>query len=530
MFHVLNDDELVNVFLILFICSNANDPFNFVQTCKRFAAVFGVNANGTGSIHYVNFLYSKKVRCSSHAEKVDKVLNIGFKKQLEFEKPFHDMVRSFMKADSVNAMHCSSSCCERSRKTFNENVNRKYKLVGMLPTVRCVCVATDPEGNPVEFSLYSAFGGKIFLSKTLRDKDSGKVLCETTVNETELPTLDKHVDSISCSPCGKYLVYRRSAPTRTFFCWNTTLTTEATLAVNQICDMEKLLIDQLKIPFLAYSINPMHVWWAQDSTMFIAWKIVAAGTAYVSYPQHGFAITALDVDSKAQRSALFFEYGIEFNLTFSEWFVIKSQLYARGDTSMIVYDFSGGPDNIKTSYVSCLAKDNDLLGQASHELFRELSSCCISKDGTKLAVFCYACDHEYRQRPNAPANVDISDDFMLMVLFTRSTDGKFYYRQNGQNDECFLPYHSDIQACPHFEIAFSPCNSIIQVIYSPNKFIQTYNNNTSLAFPSAYFVRINSTKIQRTTPIVNTKVRAFCWDNKSLIVLPKHGCVRLVPK
>lgn len=527
MFHVLNDDEVVKVFLFLFICSDRDEPFNLVQTCKRFSEMFGVWANGIGSAHYKNFVHSKKVRCSSIAEKADKVLNLGFTRQLEMETPFHRIIQSFMKADSVNAMHCSSTCCERSRKAFNNNGNMQYKLVEMLPSVRCVCTATSPGGHQVEFSMYTAFEGQCFLSKTIRDKASGATLCQQTLNETHSPFLDRLVHSISCSPCGRHLIYWRSEPVDNCLHWDTLFNDRDVEVVNEL-DLQ-LSYQQLCIPFQNAFIKPLKIWWPDDSTMLIAWNVISDGTANDALEiQSGIVITAQDVHWLNQRLVMPFQYGNPMNLSFSGWYVIKGRTYMDRKSSILVYDFSAGPNDIKTLCVSCLDEDNSLLGRASHELFSGLARPCISQNGSKLAILAYTCEHEYKQRPAKPRDTRLVDDHMIMVLFTRSADGNFYYRQNGHNDECFLPIKTAVQGVTNFVLGFSPCESIVHVIYTGNKF---NTPNDAYAYPSAYFVRIDNKQIRRTMPVMNTKVRELCWDYKgSLTVLPKHGAVRLVPK
>ena len=529
MFHVLNDDEVIKVFIFLFIHSDENEPFNFLQTCKRFSEMFGVNANGIGSAQYINFVHSKRVRCSSLAEKIDKVLNLKFTEQVAIEAPFHHMVQCFMKADSVNTMHCSSICCEKSRKTFNENESMRYKLLGTMPTGRCVCAATDSYGNPVEFSLYRAFGGICFLSKTIHDKDSGARMCEITLNERQIPSINKNVDSISCSPCGTHLIYRCNL---SYYHWDTSVNDAPASSVKEIRYL-KIPLEELAIPYTVAGLvdsQPMQVWWTRCSTMLIAWQVIPDGTEHDSADpnQRGFAITAQDVDGTNQRLVMSFQYGNEFNLTFSGWYVIKDRVFMDQKKSILVYDFSNGPDDVKTSSVSCLNEDNAYIGQASHELFVGLCHPCISHDGNKLAILAYACEHEYKQRPAKPVDTRLVDDHMIFVLFTRSADGKFYYRMRGHNDECFFPVKTAIQGVTNFELGFSPCESIVHVIYASNRYNTHYD---AYAYPSGCFVRIMNKQIKRTQPVFNTKIREICWDYpKSLIVLPRHGAVRFVPK
>ena len=528
-FGVLNDDEFVIIFNYLVSYGSAKDPFHFVLTCRRFANVLGVgggdggdggDGGGVGAGVYKNYIHSKMVRCTDFSERTHKAFNLGFTAQFNAENRSNQMVKAFMGADAVNTLHCSSSCCETARRAFNEDPNTRYHVIQILPTARLVCSTTDECGRSVHFVYYSE-QPNFFISKRTYCADHMS-WNQQLLTPKMLPELDRRVFGISCSPGGRFLCIRRLEPEAKFvYIWDT---------------LENQILNPVLTAIKDESFHPpggpqgaaFECWWASDRSdsnnpkLLISWTTVAGD----------FAITKQNGDGTNQEVAMR-QHGLgPVNIYFSSWYAIIFRTHRVNHKEQIctVADFSNGPDHVKKATVSCFEKDDPVIGQAGFELFDTPVDMCISENGQKLAIIAHRCEYCYKIRPDKHKGVDVpaANDHLILVLFTLSENKNFYYRHFGARDEVFIPFIPSIQSVGSFEIGFSPCESIIHIVYWYNVCITV---NDSYPVPSAYFTRLTKDGIQRTRAVRNTKVRALSWgDQQSLVCMPKYGALKFVPK
>jgi hypothetical protein len=260
-----------------------------------------------------------------------------------------------------------------------------------------------------------------------------------------------------------------------------------------------------------------------------SWFVREDGTkVYPPVDMCGFSVVEHSVKPEKvneQQVVMWFQRSSCRRVIFNNKCAIVTNQYVDGKFAVVVYDFSAGLGCLRASSVSCLNEPNRMLGQASHELFFNPIHACLSSDKQRLAILCDSCEHFYSSFPSTIKDEFGCDGSMLLILFTISPCGRFFYRQHSSRDEVWIRYNKDQQSCKKWKLSYSPCQSILQVTYEYNKWcIQPRTH-----YPSAYFVRLTEHGIDRTTPIMNSKVKEISWENpESIAVSLKHGTVCFV--
>ena len=543
----LDDDAILCIFQNVFIWGGRLDGLYFVSTCRRLWDIFG--PSGIGARCYQNYKASFSTRVMGlDGNLEEKVCGELFLHQRNRELATLDTINAVHNADLNQALHCAHDCCLQHRLEFNSKKKNKCIVYPAAKSVRLIVSTRDFKGGDDIYFLYHT-------ERTPKRSTEVSVMHVITkwrraiaaatgvvgavgavgaawerVGRLNLSAMTnvvfEHLVDMNCSPDGRsmglqILTHGQSCQVECLV-WNTTDTD---------FPLWPIRLDQtLRCKWMGtmYSEETadrtvVYNWWATDihgnHHHLIAWKTIFRQDGSLFGMLNGFAVSdhTQGVDSpvlllNAPCSNL-------NSATYGQWRLLTYRQYVDGKMSPIIYDLEGVPfgDRVKTWSVSCTTNPVAIIGQASRELFFNPVSACISPSGDKLAILSTWCEHQCSQRP-----VDTDDrSHLLLTLFTRSPDSYFYYRQFGARDEVHLPIYPRLQRTNGWFLDFTPCGSIIQVVYCAHLYVTP----EAAAHPTVYFCRLAPRGISRSKPIMNTKVKQITWLGSNALISLKHGAV-----
>ena len=550
----LDEDSLVEVFIACCIHGYAKDPCNFASTCKRIRSqLVTKHAN-----LYENYRLGVTLRIRPRGSHKQSILKMAYLRQQKLQDMSFEFIKSFIKAERREAMHCASAtkCCLKHRMEFNKDSRNAYSIHSLYESTRLVSSAVEPaSGNPIHI-LYTGDPAvrnskrRIIIKRVCKMVRDGTYCCEyydTTFELNDLlGTEEMSILNMVASPDGKYVMVQFCASATccdAIYVLNTldgTITNmKLTLSLSQLG-----MHNSNQSSYSRECLFATDAWWVQGDDennqddpssykLYIGWVsswfVREDGTkVYPPVDMCGFSVVEHSVTPEKvneQQVVMWFQRSSCRRVIFNNKCAIVTNQYVDGKFAVVVYDFSAGLGCLRTASVSCLNEPNRMLGQASHELFFNPIHACLSSDKQRLAILCDSCEHFYSSFPSTVKDEFGCDGSMLLIVFTISPCGRFFYRQHSSRDEVWIRYNKHQQSCKKWKLSYSPCESILQVTYDYNKWcIQPQTH-----YPSSYFVRLTEHGIDRTTPIMNSKVKEISWENPdSIAVSLKYGTVRFV--
>ena len=161
---------------------------------------------------YRNYLDWCRTRClyvKSDSDLRFKLETFAFTKQRREERQNKSIMESIFKADRDMVLHCSNDCCAPARTNFNDDRANACTVSPAVQSVRYAVSATDEEGNDVHFLYRTRRHGirsnHIVLHViTRRVYKRGKLVRESELRCSELPTAMEQFTSMKCCPLGRF--------------------------------------------------------------------------------------------------------------------------------------------------------------------------------------------------------------------------------------------------------------------------------------------------------------------------------------
>lgn len=543
----LDDDAIICIFQHVFIWGGRLDGVYLVSTCRRLWDIFG--PSGIGTRCYQNYkasFFTRVVGLDGNLE--EKVCGELFLHQRNRELATLDTINALHNADLNQVLHCANDCCLQHRLEFNAKKKNKCKVYPAAKSVRLIVSTQDFKGEDDIYFLYQTERSQRrstevsvihVITKWRRAMATGATgavgaawervgrlnLSENTTDGLAF----EHLVDMNCSPDGRnvglrILTHTTNSPQVECLVWNT-MDTGSPVPLRPIRLDQTLQCKWMGTMYTEEKADRAVVynWWATDvhgnHHHLVAWKTIFREDGSLLGMLNGFAVS--DHTDGVDSPVLLLNAPCS-NLnsaTYGQWRLLTYRQYVDGKMSPIVYDLEGVlfGERVKTWSVSCTTNPVSIIGQASRELFFNPVSACISPSGDKLAILSTWCEHQCSQRP-----MDTDDrSHLLLTLFTRSPDSYFYYRQFGARDEVHLPIYPRLQRTNGWFLDFTPCGSIIQVVYCTNLYVTP----EAAAHPTVYFCRLTSCGISRSKPIMNTKVKQITWLGSNALISLKHGAV-----
>lgn len=556
---ILDGDGIVAIFICLYTHHKPFDAICFLKTCKKVNAPFKVIELGTRPYQECKGRYMTRMPVSMSDD-------WPYSVQLAREETSKRQAAGFFKACEMLAMHCATECCSCARDEYNRYYAQKFAKIKCVTTgVRLLSVCSEKD--------------VVFTYGSERDKSSTsgrKPTHYSRIRKLSHDDRDGHADNklnTTCfkvqgmfpSPDGCFLAFTSIREGRVrVYAWDTSEIIENP----QVRELGVLANDAAK-KVIEYR-HVQFLWWARRPDG--KHTLLAAYSAHY-YDDFGLHMYRADANltKNDETTVHVVEYGTTPGVDHPKLVHSVSVKNSRSTPSDPVQHIGMmhaiGPD-LAVFYKACHHQGIDLYDVGAtgecfnvtiidtmgarmpvhvrtyspHKIFppptihddlETVSSpkaIALSPAGTHLAIL---AEHFKWRR------YDVQKELCLVVYTFNETTTDFV-RMRGPEDEITIAI-GPTQEANGWEVLFSPCGAYIAVVYGRNRFgTKAHDPTTTLANAdppdnfchvaqsAVRIVHIGPKGLKQSQLIDCPDIRQIAWSRHAMVVMPKHGAVKLV--